>query len=443
MAAKTWSNAGGDGLWSNGANWGGSVPATTDTVTFDATSTANCTIDNLGTWSGGTLTIAATYSGVITQNSGINLTTAAYSQAGGTFTGHSAATFTSTTFSVTGGTFNQGGAFTSTTFGCTVAGIFVGGSASMSTTGVTFSGTASLTATSGTWTLAGSFTQSNTPTFSAHGGTINVTANCTMNAPACTFNRVTINQASGDFAVSASTTVPLGSSPAVTQAGFGAFSISGTISASGVISVTGGSGGFLSFGGTISGATGLTVTNAPIFFDAASLIPANFSVTMNITSSTAQTFDGGGLTYGRFYRTGSGSGALLSFTGSNTFSEFKDNDGSVAHSIKFSTAATQTAALWTLGGSAGKLLTLISSSGGTPATLHMTGVGPVSADYMSVQDSTVDASPKWYAGANSTNVSGNTNWIFTAPVISNSYGDKFGLAQGGFRSFCFAPAQGR
>ncbi len=65
-------------------------------------------------------------------------------------------------------------------------------------------------------------------------------------------------------------------------------------------------------------------------------------------------------------------------------------------------------------------VSLVSSSGGSAAT--MTSTNQQSVSYLSIQDSTVNASPKWYAGANSVNVSGNTNWLFVAPPSSGSGG---------------------
>jgi hypothetical protein len=52
----------------------------------------------------------------------------------------------------------------------------------------------------------------------------------------------------------------------------------------------------------------------------------------------------------------------------------------------------------------------------------LTGGGYVNVNYLSIQDSGVTpATTTWYAGANSTNVSGNTGWIFTArPSSGNS-----------------------
>lgn len=65
-------------------------------------------------------------------------------------------------------------------------------------------------------------------------------------------------------------------------------------------------------------------------------------------------------------------------------------------------------------GSSGNIITIESSVAGTAATLSKTS-GVVSADWLSLKDSTATGGAKWYAGANSTNVSGNTGWIFTAP----------------------------
>ncbi len=65
-------------------------------------------------------------------------------------------------------------------------------------------------------------------------------------------------------------------------------------------------------------------------------------------------------------------------------------------------------------GTAGNIITIDSTSPGTPHTLSKAS-GTVICDYLSLQDSTATGGAVWYAGANSTNVSGNTGWIFTAP----------------------------
>lgn len=66
----TWTNAGGNNLWNNAANWSpNGVPnnATVDDVTFNSTSSANCTIDISPSVS--TFIVSASYAGVISLGS--------------------------------------------------------------------------------------------------------------------------------------------------------------------------------------------------------------------------------------------------------------------------------------------------------------------------------------------------------------------------------------
>ena len=442
MATKTWTQTSGN-LWSTGANWsGGTVPATTDTIVFDNTSDANCTIDNLGTWTGGPVSIASGYDGTITQNTGVNFTCTTFSMADdqAVFTCHAAATFTSTTFAVSAGTFNQGGAFVCTTFGITATGIFVGSSAAMTTTAVTFSGTTSLTATSGTWNLSGNFTQTNTPTFSANSGVIAVSGNTTINAPNITFNRFTIATTGFNaITVAASTIVPLGADPTSTHVDGGVI-ISGTVSFTGTWTATSAGGsGFaaitLQAAGTISGNNTTAAITDMNWANNGGTLPTGFSVTMNRTTSAAGSFTGAGATYNTFRRIGSGS-STITFSGSNTFTTFRDNDGSVAHTNIMTAGTTQTITTFTVDGSSGKIVTFRSSSPNTAWTLT-TSAGAKTCDYVVIQDSTVDASPTWTAGENSADGGGNTNWIFTQ---SGGGGGGGGGAQSG--GFSFGPAQG-
>jgi hypothetical protein len=104
LFAQTWDGGGADNNWSTAANWSGNaVPTGTAAVIFDGTSTKDCTIDNVGSWSSGSLTIAATYTGTVTQNVAVILSS--FTQNAGTFTGGSAELRTSS-FTLAGGTFN-------------------------------------------------------------------------------------------------------------------------------------------------------------------------------------------------------------------------------------------------------------------------------------------------------------------------------------------------
>ncbi len=69
-------------------------------------------------------------------------------------------------------------------------------------------------------------------------------------------------------------------------------------------------------------------------------------------------------------------------------------------------------------------VSLVSSTPGSPATLTKS-TGVVSCDYLSIQDSTATGGAKWYAGANSVNVSGNTGWIFAASNPDNPNANRF------------------
>lgn len=120
-AAYTWDGGGSDGTcggvagdgnkWSCNLNWSSDiVPTSTDTVTFDGTSTKNATISSAVDVAG--WTIASGYSGTITQSGATAITVRAsgFNQAAGTFTGGSG-TFTI----LSGGNFTlSGGTFTST-----------------------------------------------------------------------------------------------------------------------------------------------------------------------------------------------------------------------------------------------------------------------------------------------------------------------------------------
>lgn len=59
-------------------------------------------------------------------------------------------------------------------------------------------------------------------------------------------------------------------------------------------------------------------------------------------------------------------------------------------------------------------ITITSDTPGTAATLSKY-FGVVSCDWLSLKDSKASGGADWYAGANSTSVSGNSGWIFTVP----------------------------
>lgn len=116
----------------------------------------------------------------------------------------------------------------------------------------------------------------------------------------------------------------------------------------------------------------------------------------------------------------------LTITGDNvikqsdsTVTTLNVNTAGRTNGFKIFSSSTQTVTNFTTNGSAGNLAKLSSSSGGAAHTLTKSS-GTISVDYMSIQDSTATGGATFYAGANSTNVSGNTGWIFTAPPPAGS-----------------------
>lgn len=138
---------------------------------------------------------------------------------------------------------------------------------------------------------------------------------------------------------------------------------------------------------------------------------------LTATSASTRTFTGGGLTFGTLDYTVAGSTGQLTVASSNTFGAINFTDSTNARTLSLTSGTTTTISngtLFNVNGTSGKLMSIISTSAGTPATLAVT-TNNISVDFVSVKDSTVTTTTPAYAGNNSTNVSGNTNWTFTAP----------------------------
>ena len=138
---------------------------------------------------------------------------------------------------------------------------------------------------------------------------------------------------------------------------------------------------------------------------------------ISMTASTAKTFIGGGST---FYCTLSNDGAgALTITGANTFTGIAN--GSPSTSFVFPSSTTTTLSNWSVSGSLGNIVTITSSTSGTAATISQ-ATGIITSNYLSLKDSAATGGATWYAGANSTNVSGNSGWIFSnAPSVNGNF----------------------
>lgn len=84
----------------------------------------------------------------------------------------------------------------------------------------------------------------------------------------------------------------------------------------------------------------------------------------------------------------------------------------VACTLTLTSGITVTVNNFTLTGTSGFLATVKSSTAGSFATMTKSG-GTTNSNYLSIQDIHATGGATWYAGVNSTNVSGNSGWSFT------------------------------
>ncbi len=164
---------------------GASVPSGSDIAIFDPDCDNGATIDL--NWSVAGININSGYTGTVTQSTTRTLTVGSsnYTQAGGTFAGGDS------TIDINGSWALSGGVFTST---------------------------------SGIMTITTNFTVTNSPTFSANGGTITFDGGggsaSTLSCGNVTFNSVAISKSSTSFSgvtVGSNCTLPLGNSPTTTS----------------------------------------------------------------------------------------------------------------------------------------------------------------------------------------------------------------------------------
>jgi hypothetical protein len=148
------------------------------------------------------------------------------------------------------------------------------------------------------------------------------------------------------------------------------------------------------------------------------------NIVLSNTTTTARTFAGGGLTYNNLTIGGSTGTSTLTITGTNTFDTLASTK-TVAHTIVFPNVTT-TVSNWTITGTVGNLVTLSRTGASGTFTLAKSGGGVISGvDYLSISNSTASPTNTWYAGANSTDGGGNTNWLFTVAPTPTANGNFF------------------
>lgn len=133
-----------------------------------------------------------------------------------------------------------------------------------------------------------------------------------------------------------------------------------------------------------------------------------------MSSASAKTFNGGGLTYGTLVQGGAG---VLTVGGSNTFANISNTVQPAT--VRLSAGTTQTVSAFSLSGTSGNLITLDTTVAGTRATLSDAS-GIVSISFTSIKDINATGGATWDALLTNGNVDAGNNlgWNFGAvPVI--------------------------
>lgn len=137
----------------------------------------------------------------------------------------------------------------------------------------------------------------------------------------------------------------------------------------------------------------------------------NSTIVISDTSATGKTFTGSALIYNNI----TFSGDNITVSGNNTFANFRlANAGLTTGVLMTAGSNTTLRGSLTNNGTVGNLTKLLSTVAGSAFTFTKAGgIVGIGVDYMSLKDSTATGGATFYAGANSTNVSGNTGWSFT------------------------------
>jgi hypothetical protein len=155
---------------------------------------------------------------------------------------------------------------------------------------------------------------------------------------------------------------------------------------------------------TLTGTGGIWTTNN-------STITGLANITLSNATATARSIQLGTKTYGTLTIGGATGSSTTTIAGTPTFSAITSTK-TVAHTIVFPNVTTTTAA-WSVNGSAGNVVTLSRTGASGTFTLAKSGGGTVTADFLSISNSTATPGSTWTA-TNSIDGGGNTGWTITA-----------------------------
>ena len=165
-----------------------------------------------------------------------------------------------------------------------------------------------------------------------------------------------------------------------------------------------------------------TISGSGIVWDVSNSANLNFykgtaNIVLSNTSTSARTFDGGGLSYNKLTIGGATGTSTLTINGNNQFTELASTK-TVAHTIALG-STTQTFGKWTVTGTAGNVVTLT----GTGTSHILAGACTSGIDYLAMGSIGFAAtSPgEFYAGANSTGTAAAPVYRTAKPADSTRY----------------------
>lgn len=159
---------------------------------------------------------------------------------------------------------------------------------------------------------------------------------------------------------------------------------------------------------TGTGTLWLTTTTTNLTID-----KGTADILLSDTTATARTISAGGLSLNKL-TIGGATGTSITTLSAANFTELASTK-TVAHTLRLSTAGNgSTYGVWSIKGTAGNVVTVISGTAGTRRTFNLTNVTATDIDYLAVQDIECLQADRFYVGANSTNNGNNVNVYFTA-----------------------------
>jgi hypothetical protein len=167
---------------------------------------------------------------------------------------------------------------------------------------------------------------------------------------------------------------------------------------------------YYTFSGNLTFNGGTLVSTGSFFVDPTATTTAGTGTgIIRFTGSADSTFNASGVTFNCTIDCALTGGAYLILYSSGTFNNITNSVSPAA--IKFKSGLTYTFNNFNLRGTAGNLVTIVSSTPGNQYTLSKAS-GVVSSNYLSIQDSVATGGTVWYAGANSVDLGNNTGWLF-------------------------------